>query len=508
MLLQAFARPELIINTDEFIPETIQEDQTVKWLEKWNFESIGNGFFQPELKEIDAPRKPNNVLVILMNRNDEFLIEDQRKQKEDVKQIVKNYLLGINPDGKKGADYVEKEIPFIGKMKVSKGIIMYQHDLASSEEMIKSTLRSIGEACLGVRKEKAQILFGKDYFDLDDKRQEAVDMAVPVWFSYKNPKPSPSVWLPFDGKPSSEPKPINIFVKNNGEVVVENQHYKSLDVFYENIKIWNEELSKFNEGRRSKAFYRANLTFEDLQKDEYEKINLALYRNNIHVGNIKGLSSKRNLVSLENDKLKAKVDQISSETENTNQGNIGGNADNVQLLQKSSSSQKESKCIKVHLNKNKLNFKGKFCRVEDLKVEVDSHIKENPDVKVVELILHQPDELSKEIVEKVKKELKKVEDVEIKEMTVIVMDIKKKKPPPPPPPIFLLKLYSNKITLWNEEIAMSDVSKKASEFIKKTEKNAIVRVDKEKDVSDERINAIKEELRKAGALNVNLRTMK
>ena len=80
--------------------------------------------------------------------------------------------------------------------------------------------------------------------------------------------------------------------------------------------------------------------------------------------------------------------------------------------------------------------------------------------------------------------------------------------PPPPDPIFVLKLYSNKITLWSEEISMSDVSKKASEFIKKTEKNVFVRVDIGKDVMDERINAIKEELRKAGALNVNLRTMK
>jgi len=166
-VVQAFAQSESLIKTDDSIPENMFEE----WLAQWTSENIGKGFFQPEFDSAKASQKPNNVLEILMNWHYEFLIENQLKEKEKVKQIVKNYLNGKNPDGKKGPDYNEKEIPFIGKMKVSKGIITYRHDLASSSEMVNYTLRSIGEACLEVRKEKAQSLFGKDYFDLDEEKQ-------------------------------------------------------------------------------------------------------------------------------------------------------------------------------------------------------------------------------------------------------------------------------------------------------------------------------------------------
>ena len=95
---------------------------------------------------------------------------------------------GINPDGGKGPDYSEKEIPFIGKVKVSDGMVTYKHDIASSPEMINATLKAIGEAYLDVRNKKAQILFGRDYFELEEAKQVAVNMAVPVWFSFDEPK--------------------------------------------------------------------------------------------------------------------------------------------------------------------------------------------------------------------------------------------------------------------------------------------------------------------------------
>ncbi|SHI30889.1 Signal transducer regulating beta-lactamase production, contains metallopeptidase domain [Tangfeifania diversioriginum] len=188
LLLQAFARPELISQPEEFIPVQLHENTKEVWLQKWTMQNIGEGIFQPETNSADSPKKPNNVLVILMNRDNEFLIENQHKKKEDIKQLVKNYLYGINPDGGKGPDYTEKEIPFIGKVKVSNGMVMYKHDIASSEEMINSTLKAIGEAYLEVRNEKAQIFFGNYYFELDEAKQDAVNSAVPVWFAYDKPK--------------------------------------------------------------------------------------------------------------------------------------------------------------------------------------------------------------------------------------------------------------------------------------------------------------------------------
>jgi len=286
VLLQAFARPDLITTADDFIPVKYTENEIEKWLSKWTTDKIDKGYYSPDIENKDISRKPNNVLVILMNAKDEYLIEDQHQQKADVKQLVKDYLHGINPDGKNGPDYAEKEIPFVGKMKVSKGLISYKHDLASSREMVDYTLRAIGEAFLEVRNDKAQVLFGKDYFDLETEKQEAVDMAIPVWFSYEYPKaPVPNVWLPFDRKASPDPKPFDITIKNHDEIYVKNYRFSSIEAFIESMKEWKNELDSDNNDRgRLSKFYRANLYIDyEMSDDVWNKLNMALHRNSIQI---------------------------------------------------------------------------------------------------------------------------------------------------------------------------------------------------------------------------------
>lgn len=209
LLLQAFSRPELITTADNFIPIAVQEDLNGKWLEKWTFENIGDGFFQPELKDIDAPRKPNNVLVILMNIKNELLIENQYAKKEDIGRIVKDFLKGKNSDGKIVVDFEEKEIPFIGKVKVSKGVISFQNDLKTSKDEINRVLKSIGEACLEERQQKANQFFNESYLSLSKEKRESVDLAVPIWFSIERPK---SV--------KKTIQPINIKVSKNDEIFI------------------------------------------------------------------------------------------------------------------------------------------------------------------------------------------------------------------------------------------------------------------------------------------------
>jgi len=285
--VQAFAQSELIIKTNDSIPANYQENKDEEWLALWTSGNIGKGFFQPSFDSANASQKSNNVLEILMNQHYEFLIENQLKEKKEVKQIVKNFLNGINTDGKKGPESIEKEIPVVGKMKVSKGIITYRHDLASSNEMVNFTLRSIGEACLEVRKEKAQNLFGKDYFDLDEEKQSAINKAIPVSFFYEFPKsPTPSVWLPYDKKPS-KPDPFKITFKGTGIVIVENHKFNSFKEFEENLNYWNEELDQFNKNRKSKGFYRAHVTYEDISRSEQKNIEYLLFQNNVRTASVK-----------------------------------------------------------------------------------------------------------------------------------------------------------------------------------------------------------------------------
>jgi hypothetical protein len=314
--VQAFAQSELIIKTNDSIPAKYQENKDEEWIAQWTSENIGKGFFQPAFDSGNASQKPNNVLEILMNWHYEFLIENQLQEEKKVKQIVKNYLNGINPDGKKGPDYIEKEIPVIGKMKVSKGIITYRHDLASSSEMVNFTLRSVGEACLEVRKEKAQSLFGKDYFDLDEEKQSAINKVIPVWFFYEYPKsPTPSVWLPYDKKPS-KPDPFKITFKGNGIVIVENHKFNTFKEFEENLKYWNEELDKFNKGRRSTGFYRAHVTYEDISRSEQKNIEYLLFKNNVRTASAKSnVGIKSTSILLKPDKDGPDLEEIRKKAE-------------------------------------------------------------------------------------------------------------------------------------------------------------------------------------------------
>ncbi len=214
LLLQAFARPELLIEkASEFVP-VIQQDETTKWMEKWTKENIGEEFFQPEMQLSEIALKENNVLVVLLNRKSEFLIENQFAKKEEVKQIVKEFLKGKSPYGKKGPDFVEKEIQSLGKTKVSNGVVKFQHDMDTPDETVNFTLKSIGEAFLESRKEMAKNLFDKDYFALELSKSNAIDEAIPIRFLIVEPKFT-----------KIAPPPILISISENGEYFIMNDKY-------------------------------------------------------------------------------------------------------------------------------------------------------------------------------------------------------------------------------------------------------------------------------------------
>ena len=267
LLLQAFARPDLISNPDKFIPIKFQENTSEKWMERWTMQNIGEGIFQPEMNASDLQKESNNVLVILMNRKDQYLVENQHKKREEIKQLVKDYLHGINPDGGKGPNYSEKEVPFIGKVKVSSGMIVYKHDIASSEKMINSTLQAIGEAYLEIRNEKALVLFGKNYFELDDEKQKAVNMAVPVWFSFDKPKTI---------KPPPPPPPLSIELKKDGYIALgpESKKYQyTFDEFVKKLPEIENKYKEFNEKYDVNYPIRCRIDMQEgVEQAQYKKL--------------------------------------------------------------------------------------------------------------------------------------------------------------------------------------------------------------------------------------------
>lgn len=232
LLLQAFSKPEIVQESTGIIPEIFQDDLSSKWMEKWTFENIGNGFFQPEMKSAILNQKPNNRLTVLMNMKDEFLIENKRAKKEDVKNIVQAFLKGKNLTGKQGPDFVETEISLIGKVKVNQGVITYQHALESSKEAINSTLKSIGEAFLEARQQKAKEFFNESYFSLNEEQRKSVDTAVPISFMYVEPK---------NIKKTVPSPPPPKFV---------------LELYQDKITLWNEVISMDEVSTKANAFIK------------------------------------------------------------------------------------------------------------------------------------------------------------------------------------------------------------------------------------------------------------
>lgn len=318
VLLQAFARPDLITKSADFIPVRYTENKAEKWLAKWNIDNIDKGIFDPEMDRDQLSEQENNILVILMNAKDEYLIENQYPVDKNVKQVVEGYLRGINPDGKEGPDFDEKEIPGIGKVKVSEGWISYRHDIESSRKAINTTLRQIGEAYLEAREAKAFILFGKKYFDLDEENQKVVNKVVPIRFSYETPKnPRSSTWLPFQDKPSPEPKPMELLVRYDGTIVFGNKTYENLDEFEHDLKVWKKELEAISKEEKTDHYYRVNATFEhgseteQICSKEISKINYMLWKQSMHVEQIQHvLPEELNKPGLEMDKLTTRMNSV------------------------------------------------------------------------------------------------------------------------------------------------------------------------------------------------------
>ena len=314
ILLQAFARPGLMTKPKDFIPVRYTEDKAEKWLSDWTVDNIGKGIFQPETKAGVKRLSSQNPLVILMNARNEYLVDGKITSKEDIKVIVGSYLLEGHLNNGKTRDLKKRQIPFIGQVTVPDCLISYKHDIESSNEAVNYTLRQIGEAYLEAREAKAFILFGKKYFDLDKDKLAAVDMVVPVRFSYEYPKAPPaSVWLPFDEKPSPKPDPLEILVKYDGTVYLGKQRFENIEALQQTLLAWKEELKELDEDERTKHYYRANLTYEHGDEpicyEEQKRVGVILWRSGVNVEWIKNLGPESKM-SLQMDKLIARKKKV------------------------------------------------------------------------------------------------------------------------------------------------------------------------------------------------------
>lgn len=199
LLLQAFSKPNFVSElSSSIVPVLVnQDDSTKQWLEKWRNTKFELVKF-PALKKADAgsskfflgemQMEKRNAFIVLLNKEGKLLVENNFVPNDGLTKVVKTFIEGQHPFGKENPSFITRELPLVGNTRINQGVVVFQHADITLKSAIETTLNSIGEAYLLMRKEISQAKFGEAYFSLNSEKRAAIDQAVPVRVSIAEPK--------------------------------------------------------------------------------------------------------------------------------------------------------------------------------------------------------------------------------------------------------------------------------------------------------------------------------
>ncbi|MBR1798486.1 MAG: biopolymer transporter ExbD [Bacteroidales bacterium] len=133
----------------------------------------------PEVRE-------RNIFVVMVNKDDRLLFNKEYGRIDDLKDRAKEFL--GNPENLPNLPEKEEiEIPLLGPMQVSKGVISLRNDRGTSYEMYIQVQNELTAAINEMRNDLALDKFSKSYTDLANAQREAIDQAIPVAISEAEP---------------------------------------------------------------------------------------------------------------------------------------------------------------------------------------------------------------------------------------------------------------------------------------------------------------------------------
>lgn len=139
------------------------------------------------LKDEDQMIKERNVFVVLVNRDNQLLVENEYARIENLRDMAKEFM--ANP---RNEDHLpekeEKQIPFFGDVMVTKGVISLRNDMDTQYGTYIAVQNELVAAINELRDELAKIQFGKAFNDLDKEQQDAVREIYPSRISEAEPK--------------------------------------------------------------------------------------------------------------------------------------------------------------------------------------------------------------------------------------------------------------------------------------------------------------------------------
>ena len=131
--------------------------------------------------------KERNVFVVLVNRNNDLLVENEWTNIGDLREKAKEFMANPADD----ADLPEKElkeIPFFGEVMVTKGVISLSNDLNTKYGTYIAVQNELVAAINELRDELARSKFQKPYIELEKEQQSAIRDIYPSRISEAEPK--------------------------------------------------------------------------------------------------------------------------------------------------------------------------------------------------------------------------------------------------------------------------------------------------------------------------------
>ena len=139
----------------------------------------------PNVKPPDIHRR--NTFVVLVNKDDKLLFNNELGDITALKDRAKEFL--SNPDNLQNLPEKQtRNIPLLGDVEVSKGVISLQNDRGTSYEMYLMVQNELTAAVNELRDEMSKARFGRAYIDATQSQREAIDKAIPIAISEAEPK--------------------------------------------------------------------------------------------------------------------------------------------------------------------------------------------------------------------------------------------------------------------------------------------------------------------------------
>ena len=133
----------------------------------------------PEVRE-------RNIFVVKINSKDRLLFDGEIGRVEDLRDRAKTFL--SNPENRPNLpEKVVQDIPLLGPVEVSKGVISLRNDRGTSYDMYIQVQNELAAAINELKDEMSTDRFGKKYADLSEPQSEAIDKAIPVAISEAEP---------------------------------------------------------------------------------------------------------------------------------------------------------------------------------------------------------------------------------------------------------------------------------------------------------------------------------